>query len=214
MSPDWADKPEAGLYSDLDNPQSLNLYGYVNNNPLSKADPDGHCCVEEQEAVDETSMAVAQEFGPAAGGAAKLIGEIGIGGGLLYNALHDKISDIISPSTTVGQSDAAEIAQRNANLGGTQEHKEASPEPQTSTSGAGAMKGGGRNGQKVNADRVQSARENNLGLKGQRDALASKANKTPADKKELKKLDNQIKQQQSRMKPSENHSQKGKGQQQ
>jgi hypothetical protein len=42
MSPDWADKPEAVPYSDLSNPQSLNLYGYVNNNPLSKTDPDGH----------------------------------------------------------------------------------------------------------------------------------------------------------------------------
>jgi RHS repeat-associated protein len=43
MSADWADKPEAVPYSDLENPQSLNLYGYVNNNPLSKADKDGHC---------------------------------------------------------------------------------------------------------------------------------------------------------------------------
>jgi RHS repeat-associated protein len=42
MSPDWADKPEAVPYSDLANPQSLNLYGYVNNNPLSHADADGH----------------------------------------------------------------------------------------------------------------------------------------------------------------------------
>ncbi len=44
MSPDWADKPEAVPYSSLDNPQSLNLYGYVLNNPLSHADADGHCC--------------------------------------------------------------------------------------------------------------------------------------------------------------------------
>jgi hypothetical protein len=29
-------------YADLTNPQSLNLYGYVLNNPLSKNDPDGH----------------------------------------------------------------------------------------------------------------------------------------------------------------------------
>jgi len=42
MSPDWAAKPEAVPYSDLANPQSLNLYGYVNNNPLSQADADGH----------------------------------------------------------------------------------------------------------------------------------------------------------------------------
>jgi RHS repeat-associated protein len=43
MSPDWAAKPEAVPYSSLDNPQSLNLYGYVGNNPLSKADRNGHC---------------------------------------------------------------------------------------------------------------------------------------------------------------------------
>jgi RHS repeat-associated protein len=44
MSPDWAAKPEAVPYSHLDNPQSLNLYGYVLNNPLSKPDFDGHGC--------------------------------------------------------------------------------------------------------------------------------------------------------------------------
>jgi RHS repeat-associated protein len=59
MSPDWADKPEAVPYSDLANPQSLNLYGYVNNNPLSKADPDGHCPPCEQ--VFEQDVAPALE---------------------------------------------------------------------------------------------------------------------------------------------------------
>ncbi|MBS1800479.1 MAG: hypothetical protein JSS95_11715 [Acidobacteria bacterium] len=44
MSPDWSDKAEPVPYAKLDNPQSLNLYGYVNNNPLSHADADGHCC--------------------------------------------------------------------------------------------------------------------------------------------------------------------------
>jgi len=43
MSPDWADKPEPVPYADLSDPQSLNLYGYVRNNPMSKADADGHC---------------------------------------------------------------------------------------------------------------------------------------------------------------------------
>jgi RHS repeat-associated protein len=42
MSPDWADKPEAVPYSSLDNPQSLNLYGYAQNNPLKIVDTDGH----------------------------------------------------------------------------------------------------------------------------------------------------------------------------
>ena len=42
MSPDWASKPEAVPYSKLGDPQSLNLYSYVLNNPLSRTDPDGH----------------------------------------------------------------------------------------------------------------------------------------------------------------------------
>jgi RHS repeat-associated protein len=43
MSPDWSDKPEAVPYADLSNPQTLNLYSYGRNNPLSVTDPDGHC---------------------------------------------------------------------------------------------------------------------------------------------------------------------------
>ena len=43
MSPDWAAKATPVPCAKLDNPQSLNLYSYVLNNPLSKADPDGHC---------------------------------------------------------------------------------------------------------------------------------------------------------------------------
>ena len=42
MSPDWAASPEAVPHSKLDDPQSLNLYGYVGNNPLNRDDPDGH----------------------------------------------------------------------------------------------------------------------------------------------------------------------------
>jgi hypothetical protein len=44
MTPDWAAKPTAVPYAVFNNPQSLNLYAYVLNNPLAKADSDGHCC--------------------------------------------------------------------------------------------------------------------------------------------------------------------------
>ena len=42
-SPDWSEAPEPIPYADLSDPQTLNLYAYVRNNPLLKADIDGHC---------------------------------------------------------------------------------------------------------------------------------------------------------------------------
>jgi RHS repeat-associated protein len=44
MSPDWASGAEAVPYADFTNPQSLNLYEYVGNNPLARVDADGHGC--------------------------------------------------------------------------------------------------------------------------------------------------------------------------
>ena len=43
LSPDWSAKVEPVPYAKLDNPQSLNLYTYVGNNPLIHIDADGHC---------------------------------------------------------------------------------------------------------------------------------------------------------------------------
>ena len=42
MSPDWAAKAEPVPYAKLDDPQSLNLYGYARTNPTSGVDPEGH----------------------------------------------------------------------------------------------------------------------------------------------------------------------------
>ena len=44
LSPDWSAKAEPVPYARLANPQSLNLYDYVLNNPLGHVDPDGHTC--------------------------------------------------------------------------------------------------------------------------------------------------------------------------
>ena len=42
MTPDWAGKPTAVPYAVFGDPQSLNLYGYTRNDPVSRADADGH----------------------------------------------------------------------------------------------------------------------------------------------------------------------------
>ena len=51
MSPDWSAKREAVPYAKLANPQSLNLYAYMNNNPLLGIDPDGHSTATEAEST-------------------------------------------------------------------------------------------------------------------------------------------------------------------
>jgi len=42
ITPDWSEDPYALPYANLSNPQSLNLYAYAQNNPLSRRDEDGH----------------------------------------------------------------------------------------------------------------------------------------------------------------------------
>jgi RHS repeat-associated protein len=44
MIPDWAAKATSVPYADFGNPQTLNLYAIVHNNPESLADLDGHQC--------------------------------------------------------------------------------------------------------------------------------------------------------------------------
>jgi RHS repeat-associated protein len=42
MSPDWADTATTVPYAEFGDPQSLNLYGYVENAPVNRIDADGH----------------------------------------------------------------------------------------------------------------------------------------------------------------------------
>jgi len=63
MSPDWSDDPDPIPHADTSNPQSLNRYAYVLNNPLSNADQNGHACVGGVEAL---TMIVAEKQGQTA----------------------------------------------------------------------------------------------------------------------------------------------------
>jgi RHS repeat-associated protein len=42
MTPDWSAKPVTVPYAKFGDPQSLNLYSYVENGPVNRIDPDGH----------------------------------------------------------------------------------------------------------------------------------------------------------------------------
>src|SRR6185437_6603225 len=42
LTPDWSEAPKPIPYAALENPQSLNLYSYVLNNPVTSLDRDGH----------------------------------------------------------------------------------------------------------------------------------------------------------------------------
>ena len=43
MTPDWSAVPEPVPFAKLTNPQTLNLYAFVHDNPVTFADSDGHC---------------------------------------------------------------------------------------------------------------------------------------------------------------------------
>src|SRR5262249_54387607 len=72
--PDWAPKAVAVPYADYSDPQSLNLYSYVKNNPLNATDPDGH----DGDSISGMLERAARNFGKGmsiTGGALKKAGE-------------------------------------------------------------------------------------------------------------------------------------------
>ncbi|HEV2960191.1 MAG TPA: RHS repeat-associated core domain-containing protein, partial [Candidatus Angelobacter sp.] len=61
ITPDWSATPVPVPYADLYDPQSLNHYSYVRNLPTTKTDPDGHCCLQDLEALADFVEAGAAE---------------------------------------------------------------------------------------------------------------------------------------------------------
>jgi RHS repeat-associated protein len=56
LSPDWSAKEEPVPYAKLGDPQSLNLYEYVGNDPLGRVDADGHCCEWAQQKLQQAKQ--------------------------------------------------------------------------------------------------------------------------------------------------------------
>jgi RHS repeat-associated protein len=87
LSSDWSATPTPVPYANLTNPQTLNLYSMVSDDPESFADLDGHCC------VLETAEAGA-ELGTIAGPIGEVIGAVG--GAILGAFLGDKAADYVT----------------------------------------------------------------------------------------------------------------------
>jgi RHS repeat-associated protein len=104
-SPDWSARPQPVPYADLTNPQTLNLYAYVRNNPLSMADADGHCDTWCLKLATWVGVGVATQGGKqftqnVAAGAAKGVGST------IYNAVMSSNPLLMMVSHYVGQPSA------------------------------------------------------------------------------------------------------------
>jgi RHS repeat-associated protein len=134
MSPDWSAAPEPIPYADLTDPQSLNLYGYMRNNPLAHPDVDGHagCSVSNPTAC---LYEVATKMLP------RVEQAVATGTSLLGEAAGAFVAVLLSP-TMAGdphETDALHAAHDNQNQN---QQDTAEPEPQPAANGAGARKGG------------------------------------------------------------------------
>jgi hypothetical protein len=139
MTPDWATKPTAVPYAHYGNPQSLNLYSYVQNNPTTVGDPDGHCpeCLAEE--IGEDVAIEHPEAAAAVVGAAEKVGEVvAAGTGTALRSTLGVVGFIFAASQQTANEQQDTI---NGHANSNQE-----PEPQTSTNGAGARQGNGNSG--------------------------------------------------------------------
>ena len=103
LTPDWASDPTAVPYASYLNPQSLNLYNYMRNNPLSGVDKDGHCpwCV--WALAGGGTLEAGEDgagIGAAVGGPAGAVvgGLIGLGVGAII--VHEMNNSTPAPATT------------------------------------------------------------------------------------------------------------------
>jgi RHS repeat-associated protein len=163
MTPDWAEKPIDVPYADFGNPQSLNLYSYVKNNPTTTRDLDGHCgwdlCIVEIGIAIEIGTDVIAGAGVIASG-----GILGAGGGrapagyVPGGSLTDSNGNSIfqmskqgsssntqgTQSTQTGQSTPAQPSGNNGTSGGDRAGKPFTPKGKNEVKSANATQNEGQ----------------------------------------------------------------------
>ena len=134
MVPDWAPAPTDVPYANFGNPQSLNLYSYVQNNPITLGDPDGHCPACAAPVLVELSAAPLFLF-------AGIVAEVTTKPVEWY--FESKRDEIFRQVSAENRQKLAQQAQKQQQQDDVE--KEEEPEPQTSTDSGGARKRGGEN---------------------------------------------------------------------
>jgi RHS repeat-associated protein len=128
-TPDWSETPQPVPYADFSDPQTLNLYIYARNNPLTLTDPDGHCpwCIgglvgggmdigiqlltgRSLSNLDWTSVAISAAAGAVGGGIAAKTGQLAWYGKLAIEGGLDAAASVVQQEHKKGTISPTETA--------------------------------------------------------------------------------------------------------
>ncbi|MGO9735796.1 RHS repeat-associated core domain-containing protein [Mycobacterium sp.] len=152
-SPDWSAVPEPIPYGDLSDPQTLNLYSYVRNNPLSRADLDGHADPLQvlKHAFEVVSTTVSEGAAEASSKINLLAGGFAAGLLMITNAPSTGKDADLKPEQLTPEGSANKQRAENKQTRAETDDEERSAdkdkkaqEPQASSSGATGQRGGGK----------------------------------------------------------------------
>jgi len=116
LSPDWSAKEEPVPYAKMDDPQTLNLYDYVRNSPVTRVDADGHVA-----GVDDAAEATV---------AAVVIGAIALEAGVqAYNRSPEGQRSLNTFTSGVSESFSSSVNSVKSTISGWFSKKSAPPPP-------------------------------------------------------------------------------------
>src|SRR5215213_9217412 len=214
--------PNEFRFRDLKKPQSLNKYQYAYNSPLRYVDPDGHDPEEEVETPDPPqgqgrsttgpgSIPVPVGPGPTPAEAQQTVEAL--------QRLNRAIDDALYPiSQLIGTAPAGQIAPVQTTpllpvplptIGTPPSTGRQPMPPPPITMGKGSTK----DERKVNQGRAGSAKSGADAARAERDRWRALPNKTPTDKEALRRAERELQRQIDRMRKSEPHGRKPKGNQ-
>jgi RHS repeat-associated protein len=158
LTPDWAATPVPIPYANPANPQTLNLYSYVENNPITGTDPDGHATDTELQLVSDAAVtSMLRWVGVRMVGAAAAVPAAGAIIGLEVKSLIDSTASInysnaqVTMTAAAAENDHLLRTQAGTSSGdhngssSSTSTTEDEPAPQAASNGAGARQGNGGN---------------------------------------------------------------------